>query len=378
MARPRLAIPQPALDQASHLQPALQHLSQGEHERALGLLLDLRWRYPHDPLVAEVLGMAQYDAARYGDACASLGEASVLAGGASGYLYNEGSALLLAGQPDKALSAYVRSLRGDEIFIDAHRWAWSALAACGKLTPVLERFRAGLREDARDCKTGTERQKVPLDDVTLCAIDCVDPSLAIRSLRRSMKGCSFGAAKLLTSRSCRYEDVETVQIPQISSKEGYSRFVMKDLARYVDTAFTLVTQWDGYVVNPGNWCPEFLQCDYIGATWDVDLIRSWGETPAHIVGNGGFSLRSKRLLAAGGDRRLAQIHPEDAQLCRRYRPILEAEYGIRYADAALADQFSFEANLQPATPFGFHGAYNIALCEPDPRWIRFEFAADCL
>ena len=378
MARPRLAIPQVALDPASHLQPALRRLSQGEYERALELLLDLRRRYPHDALVAEVMGMAQYDVGRYPDACASLGEASALAGDASLYLYNEGSALLLAGRPDKALSAYVRSLRGDEIFIDAHRWAWSALAASGKLAPVLERFRAGLRDDSLYRVASPERQRVPLGDVTLCAIDCLDPALAIRSLRRSMRGCSFGATRLLTSRSCHYDDVETVAIPPITSKECYSGFVMKDLARYVDTAFALVTQWDGYVVNPANWSHEFSQYDYIGATWDEELLHSKGEAPTYKVGNGGFSLRSKRLLTAGGDPRLAQIHPEDTQLCRRYRPILEAEYGIRYADAAIADRFSFEANLQGTTPFGFHGAYNIALFEPDPTWIRFEFAADCL
>jgi uncharacterized protein DUF5672 len=96
----------------------------------------------------------------------------------------------------------------------------------------------------------------------------------------------------------------------------------------------------------------------------------------HNVGNGGFSLRSRRFLAAGLDPRIVKIHAEDAHLCRTYRPLLEAEYGIRFADTATANAFSFEANVQEATPFGFHGAFNVSVFEPDPRFIRFDFLDD--
>jgi hypothetical protein len=42
-------------------------------------------------------------------------------------------------------------------------------------------------------------------------------------------------------------------------------------------------------VNPAAWDPEFLDWDYIGAKW------FWAEAGKR-VGNGGFSLRSYKLL----------------------------------------------------------------------------------
>ena len=53
----------------------------------------------------------------------------------------------------------------------------------------------------------------------------------------------------------------------------------------------LLIQWDGYVVNPEAWDPAFLGCDYLGAKW------YWHDDGMR-VGNGGFSLRSRRLLDA--------------------------------------------------------------------------------
>jgi hypothetical protein len=77
------------------------------------------------------------------------------------------------------------------------------------------------------------------------------------------------------------------------------------------------------------------------------------------VGNGGFSLRSQRLLQAGRDVRIVQEHPEDLMLGRTYRDLLETEHGVRFAPPALARRFAFE-NETPASPtFGFHGPYNL-------------------
>jgi hypothetical protein len=84
-------------------------------------------------------------------------------------------------------------------------------------------------------------------------------------------------------------------------------------------------------------------------------------------------MRSKRLLSAGSDPQLIETSPEDAKLCRTYRPYLEQQYGIRFADAAIADRFSFEANRPDNTPFGFHGSFNICCFEADPQWMRFGF-----
>ena len=63
-------------------------------------------------------------------------------------------------------------------------------------------------------------------------------------------------------------------------------------------------QWDGYAVNPGAWDAAFLDCDYLGAKW------SWHKD-AMRVGNGGFSLRSRRLLLALQDPRIELVEAED-------------------------------------------------------------------
>ena len=60
--------------------------------------------------------------------------------------------------------------------------------------------------------------------------------------------------------------------------EGYSEFVIRELHKYVDTSHCLLVQWDGYVLNPKSWLPQFLDYDYIGAPWN-----------GNVVGNGGFS-----------------------------------------------------------------------------------------
>ena len=63
------------------------------------------------------------------------------------------------------------------------------------------------------------------------------------------------------------------------------------LKKYIDTDFCLIIQGDGFVIHPENWTDEFLKYDYIGAPW-----RNLAHYSFIRVGNGGFSLRSKKLL----------------------------------------------------------------------------------
>jgi hypothetical protein len=75
------------------------------------------------------------------------------------------------------------------------------------------------------------------------------------------------------------------------------------------------------------------------------------------VGNGGFSLRSRRFMEACS-RIIKIMHPEDHHICRTYRKQLEAE-GMRFAPIEVAERFSFEGYLQPhkilTNQFGVHG-----------------------
>lgn len=199
--------------------------------------------------------------------------------------------------------------------------------------------------------------RLALPTVTLVAVDTRMPDLALQSLQRSLERVEFARAVLFTHGAMPPlppvpPGVEVVDIGRIESAAAYSHFVLRRLADQVDTPHVLVTQWDGFVLDAAAWRPEFLEVDYIGAPWP--------HQPEHrAVGNGGFSLRSQRLLRAGRDPRIVDEHPEDFVLCRAERDRLEREHGIRFAPLALARHFAFE-NVPPVAPtFGFHGAGNL-------------------
>ena len=142
-------------------------------------------------------------------------------------------------------------------------------------------------------------------------------------------------------------------IAPLTTLDDYSFFVIKRLVEHVQTSHVLVTQWDGFVVQPSAWEPGFLAFDYVGARW-------WWQATGTDVGNGGFSLRSRRLLDALQDARF-EPQPgvaEDELICRRWRPTLERDYGIRFASAAVAARFSYEHARTADGTFGFHGLFN--------------------
>jgi Flp pilus assembly protein TadD len=200
-----------------------------------------------------------------------------------------------------------------------------------------------------------------LAGVTLACVDTVNHALALRALALSQRGLRFARTVLLTDAiPAGLEappDIDVEPIAPLASRDDYSRFVLKSLVRHVDTDHVLLVQWDGYVVNPAAFDPAFLDCDYIGAKW------YWFDDGMR-VGNGGFSLRSRRLLTALEDPRIELAEAEDITIGRAYRPLLEREFGIRYASEALADRFAFEAAYPAGLPFGFHGLYNFCRVVP--------------
>lgn len=207
---------------------------------------------------------------------------------------------------------------------------------------------------------------IDLPDVTLCAVDCVNPILALRALDICMCQCRFGDALFFSDSAGQYQlpGCRMIDIPRLSSRADYSRFVIKELAGHVATSHLLLVQWDGYVINGAAWRDEFLTVDYIGAPWRF-------HNDAHRVGNGGFSLRSKRLLDALRDPRIVDLDPEDDAICRRYRPLLEQSHGIRFASVELARKFAFETMEPDGKPYGFHGLFNMWMVLPPEQWPDF-------
>lgn len=193
-------------------------------------------------------------------------------------------------------------------------------------------------------------KKLKLPNVTLLIVDCVDLKRAINAIDISTREVEFGEIKLLTSINTDYE--HAVSIDPITSKEQYSEFCIKQLNEFVDTDYVLVIQYDGFVIGGKKaWKSEFLNYDYIGAPWNyVDGMN---------VGNGGFSLRSKKLLRLlSEDNHISLYHPEDNRIGRMYRPYLESK-GIVFAPEGLAWQFAIECGNKWGWnykgQFGFHG-----------------------
>ena len=189
-----------------------------------------------------------------------------------------------------------------------------------------------------------------LEDVTLIIADCVDLKTAQDAINRTTQFIQFGAVKILTHFES--EDERVVNIDKLSSKQEYNYFIVKHLYKYIDTAFVLIVQADGYVRNWKAWSNEFFNYDYIGAKW-------WYKDK-YNVGNGGFSLRSARLQKIlAEDENITKTFPEDHQICRTYGRYLTEKYNIKFAPESVADKFSIEGykqkNVKYSGQFGFHG-----------------------
>lgn len=194
-----------------------------------------------------------------------------------------------------------------------------------------------------------------LKDVTICAIDCANTNLASRAIDESLLECSFGDAIIFSdTQPSEFANKRWVEINKITDINGYSHFLLKNLHMYIETDFVLIVQWDGYVINGNKWDEQFYKFDYIGAPWH------WHKDGMN-VGNGGFSLRSKKLLNATSknDYPFIENMNEDEQTCRYYRTKLISDSSIVFAPEELAHKFSYERSLPNLPTFGFHGIFNI-------------------
>ena len=285
------------------------------------------------------------------------------------------------------------------------RHAWAALRGFEEGDPGASRLLDQVRgqfDDASLLFAGTPprcaaepiaNSRPALREVTLLAADSLSVRLTAKGIERSMAACAFGEVALLTDQAMTAESSAAEALPvrriaPLASRDDYSAFAIKRLVEHVQTSHVLLVQWDGFVVAPAAWDPAFLSFDYVGARW-------WWQKPGTDVGNGGFSLRSRRLLDALADPRFEPQAgmPEDELICRVWRPVLERDYLIRFAPSSVADRFSQERAAQPTATFGFHGAFNlprflddaaleeVALLLPAPLFDRaetIEMVAQCV
>ena len=190
-----------------------------------------------------------------------------------------------------------------------------------------------------------------LPQVTLCAISSVNVAATIQALEISLSQVDVAAALLLTDSPVTpdHPGITVVPIAPITSSRAYSDFLLTRLVDHVQTSHCLVIQWDGHVLDASRWLPDFLAYDYIGASWPQF-------DDGHDVGNGGFSLRSRRLMQLCRDPAFQPAHPEDVAIARINRSWLERQ-AMRFAPRALADRFAVERAGDVTASFGYHGAW---------------------
>lgn len=199
----------------------------------------------------------------------------------------------------------------------------------------------------------TSQIRIDLSDVTLCAATSVNLAATIRALEASMTQASFAKTILFTdAQDAIVPPGITLQpIPKLTSSAAYSEFMLAGLVNHITTSHCLVVQWDGHVLDSSRWRDDFLEFDYIGAAWPQFA-------DGFDVGNGGFSLRSRRLLNALRAPEFSKSHPEDVCIARTNRKLLES-LGLRFADRTLANGFSAEREGDPRTTFGYHGVWHM-------------------
>ena len=217
--------------------------------------------------------------------------------------------------------------------------------------------------------------------VTIVTVDGRDRDLHPAQLALAQSGRQMPGARLLLLSprrpECLLSGIEHHQIGVLDYFQ-YNLFVVFALGPFIQTPFALIVQDDGWVVDGGKWSDEFFRYDYVGAPIHLArLTRSTGVSYAtgfewvnHLgdsateitpVMNGGFSLRSKRLLEApathGIDYQVpspsrllgppyamswdANAHLEDVQICIHMRARLES-LGIAFAPLDVARRFSIE------------------------------------
>jgi hypothetical protein len=197
-----------------------------------------------------------------------------------------------------------------------------------------------------------------------------------------------GSKRLLITNQIINSNIPQKIVHQGLDYGGYSDFVIYCLFQYVETEFVLIVQDDGWMLNSQNWRDEWFEYDYIGglthaAMLDNKFYRNYSWRSIHepmVVQNGGFSLRSRKLLEAPTKfgivkhPQIGELANEDVQLCCFMRASLEL-VGLKFATNEEAKLFSFEhldgmvhKNLNLNHVFGHHSKHRKLISDNVVNW----------
>ena len=198
------------------------------------------------------------------------------------------------------------------------------------------------------------KHKLNLPNVEIISINTSNPIQSIKAIEYSSQHIQFSKKKIFSHMPYSIGDIQHVYVPRFTTREQYSVFCIQELHKYIESDFVLMIHDDGFVINPHLWTDEFLQYDYIGAPWPGNP-----DDPTHgRVGNGGFTLRSKKLLTMLPQFIETDIN-EDWLIGVTKKDYLKS-IGIKIAPVELAMRFSLELPIAECeynldNTFGFHG-----------------------
>lgn len=200
-----------------------------------------------------------------------------------------------------------------------------------------------------------------ISDVTLIGVETRAHKLALAALADTASKAAFGEVIICTDQPGLMElsGARHVIIPDYRDKIAFGLFYYTEAAQHARTSHVLLMEWDAGINDPAMWSDEFLEYDYIGAPWP------WLETKGLSVGNGGFSLWSKRLADFVYANRERFPIATDVLVAQVHRPAIEAA-GFKWGPPDVAARFAYEGwtvngALRPTSrpsSFGFHAVYN--------------------
>jgi hypothetical protein len=199
-----------------------------------------------------------------------------------------------------------------------------------------------------------------LPGVTLVLRDVLCPELARLAVLDTLALIEPEDTLIFSDIDLNIPKTEWVKVPKWSTLLDHCTFFWHEQHKFVKTPWFLSIEWDGWVIDAGQWSDEYLKYDFIGAPW-------WHDDGFN-VGNG-LGVRSNKLMQFLSKNR--DVFPvkakEDEVLGRVYRPKLEAN-GFKWAPEKLASRFSFEC-ARPAVwskHFMFHDSFNFSVVlEPE-------------
>jgi hypothetical protein len=220
--------------------------------------------------------------------------------------------------------------------------------------------------------------------ISLVLMSNVDHKLCEFAIHKTLQTIHFDEILIFSDKPLSIEkDYTFIELPKDFGLLEYSVWCIKQLYNFIKTDYFIIIQPDGMAINTKFWSNEFFDYDYIGAPFNTadPLINSalindfdlphYIDSHEYIVGNGGFSFRSKKLLAALQDEQILEysfntktncyIVGEDFQISVINKQILTEKYGIKIAPVDMAIKFSTETLCDQGYSFGFHGWQNLPL-----------------